>query len=266
MKTIRCLALSIVVFTVAGAAAAQRARLYDGDVKSLIEQSRKTADRFWNALDGGLKNSTFKGPSGEFVVKKLFEDYKNTIEAARKRFGPSYSTSTEVARIFEEAVRVDTYVKEQGPAMKGASEWEAHAEVLRRLAGEYGGTFPPTPGGSYRRYTDKEIVSATTAIEASSRQLASALDAALKKDNTVPEASRKAMVADVKRVGDAAKALGSTVKGRRPATAQVTMLLDQARKVRDTLTTSGAAAAVEGHWTRVNQQLGMIAATFHSPF
>ena len=46
MKTIRCLALSIVVFTVAGAAAAQPARLYDGDVKSLIEQSRKTADRF----------------------------------------------------------------------------------------------------------------------------------------------------------------------------------------------------------------------------
>ena len=114
----------------------------------------------------------------------------------------------------------------------------------------------------FRRYTDKEVVAATVAIEASSKQLSSALESALKKDKATPEAARKAMVADVKQVGIAAKSLGSAVKDRKPVSAQVKTLLDQAKKVRDMLAGTAAEKAVEGQWARVNQPLGTIAATF----
>jgi hypothetical protein len=46
-----------------------------------------------------LKGSRFKGPDGEFEVKKIAEDYKKTIELAKERFDDSYSASTEVAAV-----------------------------------------------------------------------------------------------------------------------------------------------------------------------
>lgn len=262
MKTIKALVLVLAALSVAWPAAAQSERLYDKEVKSLVEQSKKTFERFWDALDNTLKNTTFKGPSGEFVVKKIGEDYKNTIDIADKRVAESYSASDEVGKIFMEAVRIDTYVAQQGAAMKGASEWQAHANVLKQLATQFGGTFPPTQGQAFRRYTDKEVVAAAAAIEQSSKQLASALENALKKDKATPEASRKAMVADVKSVGEAAKLLSSAVKDRKPASAQVTTLIERSRKAGEVFAAGGAASAIQGQWTGVLGKVQTISTAF----
>jgi len=264
MKSISTLALVLIVLAAATPAAAQVDRLYDKEVKSLVEQSKKTFERFWDALDNTLKNTTFKGPYGEFVVKKIGEDYKNTIDIADKRIAESYSASDEVGKIFSEAVRIDHYVAQQGAAMKGASEWQAHANVLKQLAVQFGGTFPPSQGQAYRRYTDKEVISAAAAIEASSKQFASALENALKKDKATPEATRKAMVADVKSLGEAAKLLGSAVKDRKPASAQVTTLLERSKKVGEMLTAGGAASAVQGQWTGLSGRVETIAIAFRA--
>lgn len=262
MKTVKALIALMIMLAVALPAAAQPTRLYDKEVKSLVEQSRKTYERFWDALDNNLKNTTFKGSSGEFVVKKIGEDYKNTIEIAEKRIAETYSASDEVGKIFAEAVRIDNYVAQQGAAMKGASEWQAHANVLKQLAAQFGGTFPPTQGQPYRRYTDKEVVAATAAIEQSSKQLASAVENALKKDKGTPEAARKAMVADVKLVGQSAKMLGSAVKDGKPASAQVTTLLDQVKKVQGAVAATSAANTLMSQVGSLNAPLATINAAF----
>ena len=144
---------------------------------------------------------------------------------ARERFTGSSSAGTEVGAILKDAGRTQTYVTEKGAAMKGASEWQAHTAVLGQLAAQYGATYPPAANQVFRRYTDMEIISATTAIEASSKQPASALESALKKDKATPEATRKAMVADAEPLGENAKMLGSAVKDAKPASAHVTNLL-----------------------------------------
>jgi hypothetical protein len=263
MKISSTLALVLIVLAVATPAAAQPARLYDKEVKSLVEQSKKTFERFWDALDNNLKNTTFKGASGEWVVKKVGEDYKNTIDIADKRIAESYSASTEVGNVLTEAVRINNYVGQQGAGMKGASEWQAHANVLGQLAHEYGGTFPPTQGQAYRRYTDKEVVAATAAIEQSSKQLASAFENALKKDKATPEATRKTMVADVKLVGENAKILGSAVKDGKPASAHVTTLVGQVKKVQGAIGASSAANALMSQLGSLNAPLATINSAFH---
>jgi hypothetical protein len=235
MKIIKTLVLALIALAVAMPAAAHPNRLYDKDVKQLLDQSKQTYERFWDALDNGLKNTTFKGASGEFVVKKIDEDYRKVIDTARERFTDSYSASTEVTAILRDAVRTHTYVDQKGSGMKGASEWQAHTTVLGQLVREYGGIFPPAENQVLRRYNDKEVVAATTAIEQSSKQLASAIENALKKDKATPEATRKSMVADAKQVGETAKALGSAIKDARPATAQVTTLADQVKKLAATI-------------------------------
>ena len=263
MKTIKTLLLVLVALAVAMPAAAQPNRLYDKDVKALLDQSKQTYERFWDALDNGLKNTTFKGASGEFVVKKIDEDYRKVIDTARERFTDSYSASTEVTAILRDAVRTQTYVDQKGAGMKGASEWQAHATILGQLAHEYGGTFPPAENQVLRRYNDKEVVAATTAIEQSSKGLASALENALKKDKATPEATRKSMVADTKQVGETAKMLGSAIKDAKPATAQVTMLADQVKKLQATIGASSAGNALMSQLGSFNAPLATIGAAFH---
>ena len=46
--------------------------------------------------------------------------------------------------------------------MKGASEWQAHTAVLGQLAAQYGGAYPPVENQVLSRYTDKEVISATS--------------------------------------------------------------------------------------------------------
>ena len=263
MKIITTLVLALIALAVAMPAAAQPNRLYDKDVKQLLDQSKQTYERFWDALDNGLKNTTFKGASGEFVVKKIDEDYRKVIDTARERFTDSYSASTEVTAILRDAVRTQTYVDQKGAGMKGASEWQAHATILGQLAHEYGGTFPPAENQVLRRYNDKEVVAATTAIEQSSKGLASALENALKKDKATPEATRKSMVADTKQVGETAKMLGSAIKDAKPATAQVTMLADQVKKLQATIGASSAGNALMSQLGSFNAPLATIGAAFH---
>ncbi len=263
MKPVKTFAIALVALAAAMPAAAQPGRLYDKDVKQLLDQVKQSYERYWDALDNQVKNTTFKGPAGEFIVKRIDEDYRKTIDTARERFSGSSSASSEVTAILRDAGRTQVYVDQKGSAMKGASEWQAHTAMLSQLAAQYGGTYPPAVNQVLNRHTDTEIIGATATIEASSKQLASALESALKKDKATPEATRKAMVADVKLVGETAKLLGSAVKDAKPATAQVKTLADQVKKVQDAIGASSAASAMTGQLGRLNAPLGTITSAFN---
>jgi len=262
MRIIKTLALVLVAFAVAMPAAAQTNRLYDKDMKQLLDQTKQSYERYWDALDSQVKSATFKGPAGEFIVKRIDEDYRKAIDLARERFTGSSSAGTEVGAILREAGRTQTYVTEKGAAMKGASEWQAHTAVLGQLAAQYGGAYPPAANQVFIHITDMEIISAATAMEASSKQLASALESTLKKDKATPEATRKAMVADVKLVGEHAKMLGSAVKDGKPASAHVTTLTGQVKKVQDAIAASSAGASLKGQAARFDPPLKTINTAF----
>jgi hypothetical protein len=263
MKTVKLLVLVLLVLAAAMPAAAQPAKMYDKDVKALIEDSKKTFERFWDALDGKTKDAVFKGPAGEFVVKTMAEDYKKSIENAISRFSPSYSASTEVGAFMKDAARFQGFVSQQGASFKGASEWQAHTGVLGKLAAEYGASFPPVQDQPFRWYTDQEVISATAAIEATSKQVATAVEDALKKDKTTPEPARKALVGEIKGLGEAAKALGSAVKDGKPASALATNLFEQTKKAQDALGSNPTASKFQAQLGPVASQNATIRSAFH---
>jgi hypothetical protein len=244
-------------------AVAQPAKTYDKDVKALIENTKQTFERFWDALDGKTKDAVFKGPAGEFVVKMMADDYKKAIETAGSRLSADYSASTEVGAFMKDAVRFQSFVSQQGAAFKGASEWQAHVGVLGRLATEYGAGFPPAQDQPFRWYTDKEVIGATNAIEDTSKQVASAVENALKQDKATPEAARKALVSEIKLLGDAAKALGAAVGDGKPASALVTNLFEQTKKAQEALGSNPTASKMQGQLGPVNAQIATIRTAFH---
>jgi hypothetical protein len=263
MRTIKTLELALVVLAATIPAAAQPAKLYDDNVKTLIEDTKKTFEQFWDALDGKTKDAVFKGPAGEFVVKTMAEDYKNAIDGAHKRVGADYSASTEVGAFMKEAVRFQNFVAQQDASFKGASEWQAHKSLLGKLAAEYGASFPPADGQTFRRYTDQEVVDATKAIEETSKEVADSVEDALKKDKGTPETARKALVSEIEMLGEAAKALGSAVGDGKPASALVTNLLEQAKKAQAALGSNPIASGFQAQLSPINVQLATIRTAFH---
>jgi hypothetical protein len=258
MKFVKSLVLAMAALAAALPAAAQPDRLNDKDVKALIEQSKKSFEKFWEKLDSDVKDATYTGPRGQFAPRQMKDDYGNAIDAAEKRFSDSYSSSTEVGTVLQKAALLNDLVGSKGPGVKGVAEWQVHAEILHRLAKEYGTTFPPA-GQAVRRYTDSEVEQAAAKVYEGSKDLASALDKALKQDKATPDATRKSMVESAKKLGDLAKPLRSAVADDKPSSAQATALLDHGARLRNAVSASAAASA----WNVVAGPMGLIAAAFH---
>ena len=70
------------------------------------------------------------------------------------------------------------------------------------------------------------------------------------------------MVADVKLVGENAKMLGSAVKDGKPASALVTTLFAQTKKVQGAIAASSAAGAVASQLGGINASLAVIGSAF----
>ena len=82
-------ALMAILLLVAPAASAER--LNDKAVKQLLERIYNERDRFEDQLDGKLKRSILRGPSGgEVNVEKYLDDLQENANNLKDRFTPQY--------------------------------------------------------------------------------------------------------------------------------------------------------------------------------
>src|SRR3982751_1692459 len=77
-------------------------RLTDRDVKGLVERIDDGRDKFEGALDDKLKNSVFRGPSGEADIKRFLDDFQENLKRLNERMKPTYAASAEVATILRQ--------------------------------------------------------------------------------------------------------------------------------------------------------------------
>src|SRR5262245_12869998 len=76
MKTMISAGVCLLLATTAFAAD----RLTDRDVKGLVSRIEDGRNRFDDALDGKLKNTILRGPSGEVDVKRFLNDFQESID------------------------------------------------------------------------------------------------------------------------------------------------------------------------------------------
>src|SRR5262245_10049139 len=159
-------------------------RLTDRDVKALITRIEQGRDKFDDELDGKLKSSVIRQPSGEVNVKDVLNDFQKSIDRVEERLKPEYAASAEVAQLLRRGSGIETFFRQQPPGTKGESEWNRLASDLKVLAVAYGADFPLSADATVRRIGDGELVSAVSQVAASSDQLKKSLDNDLKKDAT----------------------------------------------------------------------------------
>jgi len=210
----------------AGAASGARAadRLSDRDVKALVERVDEERDKFVDAADDNFKKAVIRSSTGEVDVKRVLDDFEKAIEHLKDRLTPEYSASTEAASVLRQATSLDQTVQAQSPA-KGASEWHKLTGDLNALAAAYGTTFPLAANAPVRRIGDRELAQAAEKLAGVGDQTRKSLESDLKKDKSVDEQTRKALLAQVEEWTKASKTLEDRVKDGQPSSAEAERVL-----------------------------------------
>ena len=212
----------------AGAFAQTGQRLTDKDVKSLIEAVDHGRDRFEDQLDGNFKSRILRGPNGEVNVARFLDDLQENTGRLKDRFTAEYAASAEVAAVLRQGTAIHTFMKQQQPGMKGASEWDHLAGDLGRLASVYGTKFPLEGDAPVRRISDGEAAEAAVAVEEQADRFKNAVN----REQALAKPARDGLKSHADAVKNAAKTLKSRLKDSKPSTAEARQLFEAVRTMR----------------------------------
>ena len=202
-------------------------RLSDKDVKALIDQVDEGRDKFEGNLDGKFKGSTLRGPAGETKVAGALQDYQDNTQKLKDRFTTKYSASAEVSTVLKQSASINTFMQGSPADMKGRSEWDRQAAILRYLAEAYGTTFPIPEGATVRRMNDGETAAAAKGIASAAKAVKHDVDQTTALAKPAQETLKKEIDLLIKQ----ANAVKSRTSDGKPATAEVRQLVEQAARL-----------------------------------
>lgn len=240
-------------------------RLTDSDVKALVARIEDGRDKFDNALDDEFKNSIVRGDSGEVDVKRFLNTFQQSIDKLEGSLKPGYAGSAEVGAVLRQGSALDRYFREKSGGMKGESEWNRLVSDLKTLAGAYGTDFPVGENASFRRLGDRELADAVKVLASSAEQLKKALDADLKKDPSVDNAARQAVLDEADQLSKEAKALRDRLKDGKPSSAEAEQVLTRAATMQ-TFIHGHQVPASGSAWSGMAPQFGTVATAYRAPW
>jgi hypothetical protein len=233
MKAMHALICAMAFSTASAAVAADR--LTDRDVKALIDRIDQGRDRFEDALDGKLKSSVVRTPTGEVDVNKFLDDFQENSKRLGERLKPGYAASAEVATLLRQGNAIERFLREQPAGTKGSSEWNRLAADLKTLARAYGADFPLAENAAVRRIGDRELETSVEALAKGTEQLKGSLDKELKSDKTVTQQTRQQVVEEANQLSKDAKQLLARVKDSKPSSAEAEKVVAGATRLETTL-------------------------------
>jgi hypothetical protein len=236
-------------------------RLSDREVKALVERIEDGRDRFEDALDGNLKRSVLRGPSGDVNVEHFLNDFQENVGRLKERMKPEYVASAEVGTLLRQATRIDAFFRQQPAGTRGESEWNRLAADLKGLAGAYGADFPITEQAVVRRLGDRELSGAADELSRASDRLKKALDSDLKKDPSVDKAARQAIVSEADQLTRDTKTLRDRIKDGNPSSAEAERVITRAAKLRSFIDGHNVPTAA-GIWKGASARIQSLSSEF----
>jgi len=227
-------------------------RLTDKAVLQIIESVEKGRNTFESKIDDKLKSSILRSPRGELRVDAYLDDLETNVKNLKSRFDKSYSASSEAETVLRQSSIIDGFMKSSGKGMQGASEWDALAIDLRRLAGAYSTSFPLAPtGGTVRRINDAEGGAAADDMKNQARKMRDSIDAnaGLAKD------ARDAVKANLQTLEEQADLVKSRMNSGQPASAEMRKLLDQVAAVDKFMAANKVMPQTQADWQKVRVPL-----------
>lgn len=262
VATAACAAVAVLLMAVPRASAE---RLNDKDVKQLIERIDNDRDRFEDQLDGTLKRSVIRNPTGEVNVEGYLHDLQENVSKLQDRFKPAYSASAEATTVLRQGSEIKRYMVTLPAAFDGKSEWNRLDSSLGELAAAYGTPWPLPDGQQARRLNDQEVKIAAGVVADNADHFKKELDSSLKADKSIDKVSREAAVKEADLLKGDAKNLGSVVGDGRPASSEAQALFQRAAGMKTAAAGRALSPAAQTAWTSVESSLGTVAQAFGLP-
>ena len=236
-------------------------RVYDRDVKKLIDQACDQLDRFSGEMSHKAKGAKVTRDGVQTDISDFMKDFKTDGGRLRDRFGDSGVAAPEVLSFLRRGKSTDGFV-ERHPGFTGAdSEWANLRRTLVKLADAYGIDWSSDPDSwRPRRMSDSELSTLAGGLDAQIRGAGKALGKAAK-DAQVPSAERKELDASVNSLRDASKSLRKEVNSRAPASS-LDNVLAQAKALTDRAASLGLSDAAGSALKPLQSSLGKLAAGF----
>jgi len=239
--------VAIATCVLAGPALARQGenRLTDKAVLQIIDSVEKARNTFESKIDDKVKSSILRSPRGELRVDAYLDDLETNVKNLKSRFDKTYAASSEAETVLRQATIMDGFVKNFGQEMKGASEWDALAIELRRLAGAYSTTFPLAPtGGSVRRINDAEAGAAADDMKRHAKKMRDSIDA----NAALSKEARDSIKANLHSLEEQADLVKSRMNSGQPASAEMRKLLDQISAVDKFMAANKVMPATQAAW------------------
>ena len=233
-------------------------RASDEAIEELLKSVGEKNGEFRDSLDRDFRTSVVRGPAGEVDVEAYLDDLEEAAKSAADRFNSEYSASAEVKDLLARGAPMNGYVRAH-PELRGASEWDAVAGDLNRLAQAYGASFPLAADANVRRIGDGELTQSLSALGKISADTGSALSRAAR---DAPALANQGQLDSLRSLGETAKALQSRLSRNQPATAEARQLQAVATKIDGFLGASEVPGAVKDVWKPAGEHVAKIVQAF----
>ena len=242
---------------------ARAERMTDRDLKALVDRLDGKRDRFEDALEGKLKSSILRGPNGEVDVDRFLTDFERSVNELKDRMGEQYVASTEAATVLRQASAIERFFRLQPPGTRGESEWNELAADFKVLAASYGTIFPTPDNASVRRLSRGELAKIADSAARGADQFRKLLDTDLKKDTSLDNTARTALVREVDELKKDGETVRSRVEDDQPASAEIDRLLARAVKIQQSVSGRQLPTATTA-WTQLSTHLHGLAGAFNT--
>jgi hypothetical protein len=209
--------LTAVVLALAARVGSAAERMYDKELKRLIESTNNNVNAFRKAARSDFKNSKITWNGTQVAIGNYLDDLADAGKKLQSRYDANYAAVPE-ATDFLKRLKVADEFAIANPGISGAkTEWDALRTNATALAGAYGVNFASDPSTwQPARTPDGPVRAAAASIDSQTKTLGKSLDDAAKTAG-LDKSVRKVIEGQSETAVKAAGNLKNAVEDNRPA-------------------------------------------------
>ena len=265
ITTILAIIAAVCLIGQSGAAKAQQSyRLTEKEMKNLLSQIDRGAERFRNSLDKMLDVSTLDGTKEEDNINSFMKEFTAATEHLKHRFDDKQSASGDVEEVLRRAARIDSFMARRGMNSRALEDWNALRRDLDELANAYNVSWD-WAGVSNRpfRLNDEQVKRLLGQVEREADSFRKSLDDALDKtdfDHTKAEDNINDFVKEFEMATDHLK---DRFSKKQSAAADAEDVLRHASRIDVFMQNHRLTARAQEDWARLRQDLDELAQAYN---
>lgn len=265
MKILRLAGWAIAALAITTAAASPAAageRLYDKDVKKLIDRANDQLNAFMGGMSSQARSAKITRDGVTVDVADYLKDFETAGRSLASRYGKSGAASSDALDFLKRGKGVEKFVGSHAGFVDADKEWKKLDSALGSLSAAYDIDWASDPAGwKARRQSDQEISTLLGGLDRSIKDAGSALDKAAKAAGVAPD-SRKSLTTSVDSLRSSAKSLRTAFGSKRPAGAQVDAVLSGAQSLAEQADGLGLTEAASTGCKPLNTSIAKLGAAF----